>query len=387
VEQKKILFITSSLGGGGAEEHILNLCKYLKSVSVTIDLITTFPEKDKLERKFHKEKVPVRYFPLSSLKELLLPRRIRALRRLIGEIKPDIIHAHLFHAEVVAAVASFFTDASFVVTRHSSGGEIEGLKKAVLRMMRNRIDFVIAVSEEGAKDSLRGGYARNKILTIPNGIDTNVFVPLGIEEKKRRKSIWLKKLFKEDANGDEIVIGTLAGMRKVKNQSLILRIARRVADSRGSDGSPVRFVIFGDGPERKNLEVLCADLHLDRIVSMPGFTREPSKILPLFDIFLLPSVIEGTPLALLEAMSCGIPCIASDVGEVSAVLSGSGLVVKREDAEGFFNQVMALVDDPEKRLFLGEKARSRVVGDYDMSQWGDKTMRIYRKILEEKSVR
>ncbi|MBN2184247.1 MAG: glycosyltransferase [Candidatus Krumholzibacteriota bacterium] len=382
MEQKKVLFITSSLDGGGAEEHILNLCKYLKSISVATDLITISPEKGKLENKFHKEKVPVRYFPLSSLKELLLPWRLLALRKLIREIKPDIIHAHLFHGEVAGAAASFFTDAPFIATRHCSGVEFEGFRMTIMRMMRRRIDFVIAVSEEAVNESLKGGHAMEKMSMIPSGIDTDIFVPLGVEEKKKEKSIWLKKIFNGNANGDEIVVGTLAAMRKVKNQSLFLKIARRVADSPG-DGRHVRFVIFGDGPERKNLESLHAGLHLDGIVSMPGFTREPWKTLPLFDIFLLPSLIEGTPLALLEAMSCGVPCIASDVGDVGTALSGAGIVLESEDEEGFFKQVLSLIDDPQKRLLLGRQARSRVEKDYDIAPWGERIKEIYEAVLGE----
>ncbi len=385
-KRTKILFITSSLDGGGAEKHILNLCRYLGSIAVETEVITISPEKDRLENKFREEKIPVRYYPLASVKELLLPGRARELRKLVREIAPDIIHAHLFHAEVAGAVASLFSKAPYIVTRHCSGVEFEGARMTLARVIRRRIDLVVAVSEEAVKESLRGGHSRDRIVKLPSGIESDLFVPLDEDEKKRERPGWLKTVFPGGPEGDGIVVGTMAAMRRAKNLGLFLRLARRVADRHGGGSRRVRFVILGEGPDRKNLEAQAAGLHLDGIVSMPGFSREPWKILPLFDIFFLPSFIEGTPLALLEAMSCGVPCVASDVGDVAEVLGDAGLVAKSEDEGGLFDHLLTLINDPGVRLDLGRRSRSRVVTKYDITRWGEKMNDIYTRVLEEKSL-
>ncbi|MBN2070201.1 MAG: glycosyltransferase [Candidatus Krumholzibacteriota bacterium] len=380
VRPEKILILTSSLGGGGAERHILNLCRYLNACSVEVELMTISPEKNQLENEFREEKIPVRYFPLSSLKKLLLPGKMRALKKTVREISPDLIHAHLFHAEVTGVFASYLAGIPLIVTRHSSGIEFEGFRRVISRIISGRISHVVAVSAEAAREALACGNAGSRVSTLPSGIDTDIFVPLAEEEKVKAKSEWLERLFTDKASGNEIVVGTLARMRKEKNHPLFLRIVSRIIEERGSDDRAVRFVIIGDGPERQKLESLRSDLGLGGIVSMPGFNSDAPEILPLFDIFILTSDHEGVPLALLEAMSCGAACVASNVGGVASVLRGSGIIVEPGDTDGFVREVSTLIDYPEKRSLLSRKSRGKIVLDYDIAAWGRSMLEIYGKV-------
>lgn len=419
----RVLIITSSLAGGGAENHILNLCRYLKKTSFSATVMTISPEKDELENALRVEGVSIRYFPISSLMDLLMPGRIFSLRRVIREIDPDIIHAHLYHGEVVAAVASLFTKAPLVVTRHGSGLEFEGGKKRVIRAIRSRIDRIIAVSEEGASEAVQSGFQENMVLTIPSGVDTDRFTPASDSERGRRKAAWLSDLFTNGIEGNELVIGTLGGMRKVKNHSLFLQMAARledgyaasgltygqgasrlacsacesspedmcrepeVADDRCAERVTFRFVILGDGPERSGLENLSERLGLNACLSMPGFCAEPEKVLPLFDIFVLPSLTEGVPVALLEAMSCGLPCIASDVGGVPDLLSGTGIIVQGGNVKGFAAAAESFIDDEQKRSDFGRMARERIISQYDITSLGGGILEVFNKLLDVQKVK
>jgi glycosyltransferase involved in cell wall biosynthesis len=388
-DRRKVLLVISSLSPGGAENHLLNLCRYLISVSCVPAVLTISKRRTPIRGLLEGEGVEVIDFPLDSLAGLLLPWKLASLRRAVSNARPDVIHAHLHHGEIVASMASILTGVPMVATRHSFGLEFGGARKWMAMILRRRPARVIAVSAEAALEAVRLGIPEGRVETIPNGVDTERFRPLEPARRRALREEFMKRHFGAPPGEVGLLIGTLGGLKKVKNLPVFIRMIP-VLKAGWKDGAPpARFVISGDGPERGELEDLSRRLGLEADIAMPGFVGDPENLLPLLDIFVLPSITEGAPMALLEAMSCGLACVASGVGAIPSILGGdggaggesgaAGIVLESRDPEGFAAAVLRLAAGEPQRLALGDRARSRAVSYFGLPAWGRRTLDVYEK--------
>jgi glycosyltransferase involved in cell wall biosynthesis len=159
----------------------------------------------------------------------------------------------------------------------------------------------------------------------------------------------------------EIVIGTVAGLRAVKN---LPRLVRAFA---GMSAKNARLVIVGEGPECDRIAGEARRLGVgDRLV-LPGFLADPARWIGRFDVFALSSDSEQFPISLLEAMAAGLPAVSTDVGDVAAMLSADNrpLVVAREDEPGFAAALDSLAARPDLRKAIGRGNRERAAAEYD----------------------
>ena len=380
-----ILFFTSSLKTGGAEHHILNLCRWLRSAGHECAVCTLSPAEDGLETVFLGDGIPLYRMPLPSLRVLPSPRVVSGLRTIARNFRPGLIHAHLFHAEVAAAFAGALARVPVVVTRHSAGLEFRGWRALAARMLAPRVAACIAVSGGAADEALGMGQPRERITVIPNAVDPARFSPVEEHERARRRAALAADLFGAAAAARPfLLVGSAGGLKPVKNFPLMLRAAARLAASAASrpGGLETRFVIFGEGSERGSLAALSADLGIEPLVSLPGRCDNLEGVYPLLDVFMLPSWSEGVPMALLEAMSSGVACVASDVGGVGEVLVEAGVLVRPGDEDAFVESLQDLVIHSDRRKELGRRARVRVLERYNVDIWGERILAVYRSVLE-----
>ena len=288
-----------------------------------------------------------------------------------------------FHAEAAAAYASMLMGVPVVATRHSAGLEFRGWRRHLARSLAPRFAACIAVSGEAAEEALATGFPRTKVTVIPNAVDPERFHPAEEPARARRRASLVADLFPGTGTHELVLVGSAGGLKPVKNFPLMLRVASLLlADGAAGPGGPaLRFVIFGEGDERELLRVLARDLEIDPFVSLPGRRGDLDALYPLLDIFLLPSLSEGVPLALLEAMSSGVPCVATAVGGVGEVLEGAGVLVASGDEIALKTAMQDLIVNPDRRRELGRRARVRVLERYNMDIWGEKILAVYRSVL------
>ncbi len=188
---------------------------------------------------------------------------------------------------------------------------------------------------------------RAKLHRIPNGIDTAAYAPLPAP----------------DALGDpvkqpgELWIGTLAGLRSVKN---LPRLVRAFATVPG----PVRLVIVGEGPEREAILAEATRLGVADRVHLPGFRDQPQRFVGLFDIFALSSESEQFPISLTEAMAAGVPAASLDVGDVRAMSDPENLPFIVQDEAGLARALQTLAADPALRARIGAANRARAEAEF-----------------------
>lgn len=376
-----VLMITSSLTGGGAGNHILTLCRYLRSVSIDAAVLTISREQHELEETLEREGIPLVRHPLDSLAGIVRSGWRRELGRIVGSIDPEIVHGHLYHGEMAARAAARHTCAPLVVTRHSAGLEFGGYRKTLARLGSGRIGAAIAVSGEAAREAVATGISPERVVVVPNGVDTTRFRMLDEADRSACRRQALEEYFPGNCPPDAVLVGAAGALKPVKNHAMLLRVASRATGAEPSLRERLRFLVAGEGELRGELEASVAALGLGRHVSLPGYIHGLDDLLPCIDIFLVTSRSEGVPIALLEAMSSGAACVSSDVGDIAGILGDAGRLIPPGDEDRFVEAVTALAVDGAERRELGRRARVRVLERFDAQIWGDRIVSVYRDAL------
>lgn len=191
---------------------------------------------------------------------------------------------------------------------------------------------------------------RTRVLRIANGIDTRAF---SVSPKRDV----LPGLIKRPG---ELWLGSLAGLREVKNLGALVRAMAAMPPA-------WHLVIAGEGPERDMLVRLAAEIGVEDRVHLPGFVAQPEKLVGLFDLFALSSHSEQFPLSVVEAMAAGLPVVAPRVGDIAEmVASDNGPFLAPAGDEGaLVAQLRALADSPAERKRIGQANRDKARAEYD----------------------
>jgi len=381
MDSLRVLFFISSLSCGGAENHLLNLCGYLAGRGDQVSVCSLSAGGDDLEDRFRESGARIYYLNLPSLASLINPLYLIRLGRLVREISPDLIHAHLYHAEAAASAASLFTDAPLVVTRHSFGLEFNGIRRLISRLASSRVSHLIAVSPQAAAEAKSTGLDGKRLSVIESGVDTELFRPLSESSREKDRRALAVSLFGMERSEDMLLTGSLGGLRPVKNFPLFLQMARELRNMDRPFSERLRFVIFGEGKKREELIALADKMDIGDVTAFPGMTRKPQKVLPLLDLFVLTSDSEGVPVALLEAMSCGLPCVASRVGGIPDVVGQGTILPEAGDLKGFVQGARSLLGDEKRRARMGAANRELAAERYALGIWGGRNLEVYKSLL------
>ncbi len=189
----------------------------------------------------------------------------------------------------------------------------------------------------------------DRIHRFPNGIDVDRYM------KKPQRGAFPGFVRRD---GD-IIVGTIAGLRAVKN---LPRLVRAVAAA----GPNIRLAVAGDGPERDRIMAQAQTLGIADRVMMPGFLKDPARYVGLFDIFALSSDSEQYPISLVEAMAAGCAVVATDVGDIHNIVTPANrdFIVARDDEDALAIAIRTLAADQGLRNRLGEANRTRAYSEY-----------------------
>ncbi len=189
-----------------------------------------------------------------------------------------------------------------------------------------------------------------KIHRIPNGIDVKRF------EKTPQRGA-LPGFIKREG---EVIVGTVAGLRAIKNLPRLVRACAAAGDN-------VRLVIVGEGPEKEMIMAEAARVGLGERLLMPGFIPHPARYIGLFDIFALSSDSEQFPISLIEAMAAGLPVAATDVGDIKSMVSqaNQGFIKQLDDEARFAESLTTLIQHKQLREDLGMQNRLKAQAEYN----------------------
>ena len=205
-----------------------------------------------------------------------------------------------------------------------------------------------------------------RIHRIPNGIDVKRF------EKKPQRGA-LPGFTRREG---EVVIGTVAGLRAIKNLPRLVRACAAAGDN-------VRLVIVGEGPEKQAILAEARRVGIGDRLLMPGFLADPARYIVLFDIFALSSDSEQFPISLIEAMAAGLPVVATDVGDIKSMVSqaNQGFIKPLADESKFHESLTTLVQHQQLREDLGMQNRLKAQAEYNESKMLGRYALLYGRAL------
>jgi glycosyltransferase involved in cell wall biosynthesis len=293
---------------------------------------------------------------------------------LINSMKPDVIHTHLSHDmwTVVPAMRRAQSKARYLLTKHMSSRVIK--KDPLHRMLYNRLDVVIAISDIIHRNVLETcPVPPEKVHTLINGVETDKFDPCKVDRAMSRDDLGIK--------ADEIVIGMIGRLTPGKGQREFLRAARIVLDR---STLPCRFLMVGDvsyGEENYEKEVrnLIESLNLGNRLIMQGFTRDVTRLYAAMDILAFPSYDESLGSVLLEAMAMALPVVGSNSGAVPELVTDgeNGFLVPPRQHEGLAEKLLELMMDSKKWEWMGAAGRLRVLENYGFDRYMEKLEQFY----------
>jgi glycosyltransferase involved in cell wall biosynthesis len=287
---------------------------------------------------------------------------LRGLARLVAilrQARPDILQTWLYHADVLGTVARIFAPHCALLWNVQCAESIDAeIVRRFLVWGSARPDAVVVNSLAGRRFHEWLGYRPRRWEHIPNGCDANDFR----FDAEGRLAVRRELGVPDDA----VTIGLPARFHPMKDHANFLAAAARLAAIRPE----AVFVMVGPEVDSSNraLGKIIAAHRITQRVRLLGEREDMARVYSALDIATLSSAFgEGCPNVLVEAMSCGLPCIATDCGDAADIIGPTGLVVPPRDPEALsaaWNRLMSL--GPDARRTLGAEARNRIVGSYDL---------------------
>jgi glycosyltransferase involved in cell wall biosynthesis len=352
----RVALLTTNLARGGAETQVALLARGLRARGWSVSVISLLPP-TAFEPELTSAGVPV--FSLDMEPGRPDPLGCWCLLRILRDLRPHILHSHMFHANLMARLVRLLAPVPVLIsTVHSVAESGRGSDSMFWRDWLYRITGPLATQTVAVTKAVPGKNLR----VIPNGVDTTRFRPNPAVRLKMREQLGL---------GQEFVWLAAGRLMWKKGYETMLRAWARL------DGGVL--LIAGAGPQESELRGLGSGARF------LGKREDVADLMAAADGFVQSSVVEGLPVALLEAASSGLPCVAADTGGVSEIVLNerTGYLVPAADVASLaaaMSRMMSLAS--EQRRQMGVAAREHVCGQFDqnvvLSRWEE----LYRELLE-----
>jgi len=288
--------------------------------------------------------------------------------------KPDILHSHLFHANLLGRLVGHLAGVPVVVsTIHNVdfGGRLRELALSYTNFLS---DATIAISKNVSNKMIEKKVVpKDNLFVIQNGIDTDLS---NIEYHKTR----IKIREELNINNKKKVLISVGRLVKQKGYPILIDALKKLSLERDDFVS----IILGGGEDRESLEKMVIEVGLEKKVLFLGNKQNVREYLVASDIFVMPSLFEGLPLSLLEAMSCGLPVVATSVGGVPEVITDSslGLLVEENNPEDLLGKIKYLLSLPKEDLEeMGIVGRKRIQENFSINHMVSQYLSLYRRLI------
>lgn len=387
----RVLHVLTNLDLGGAQSSVVSICVALRRRGLDARVAHSslggrqFCGSELLYRRLSEGGVPL--YDVPRMRRGVNPYQdflaLTHLRRLIREVRPEIVHTHMSKAGVLGRLAARLEKTPRVV--HSVRGwsfYAEGSaarRRAFISLERfsaRLTDKMLAVSPRLAADGLRAGIGSpGDYLVVRSGIDVERFRAPGGDAGALRRDLGIPP--------GAAVVGTV--MALVEQKAPLDFAAAAAAILRASPRT--HFLVVGDGPLREPLKEAVRESAAGENFHFVGHSAEVPRLLGLMDVFLLTSRWEGTPRVVLEAMAAGVPVVATNVGGVPEVVEHgrSGLLAPPGDVELLGRHAVRLLENAEEARELSRHAARFIAGEFDISTVTSRHEQLYAELLRQES--
>lgn len=369
--RRRALHVIQSAGLGGSESVFATLTERLHAMGWTV--VCAVGEHGWLVRRLRDKGMPVVLVKGLGKSRLPEARSVLALRRLITQWDVALVHSMSFPGHLYAGTAARLTGRPCIVNVRNGHYDTAGCRRRLLwqRLIAPMAAAIVAPSQSICVhlNSLLGD---RPIVCIPNGIAVGSCWN-GLPREGLRARLGIPE--------DAFVIGTVGNIRPVKGHIYLLHAAVILAQRLPG----VRFLFIGEdrGPMAERLREFCLRTGIAERVTFLGVSRNVAEILPAMDVFCLPSLSEGMPNSLLEAMAMALPVVASDVGgNREVVLDGeTGYLVRPEEPAQLAEALLSLAQDAHRCRQMGEAGRALVLAQFNCDKMVDSYQGLYDSLM------
>ncbi len=366
VHLTRVLHLIETGGPGGAERVFLDLAENLDTRYLSIIGL--------LKRGWVSSQAVIRglRFVMIDARSLSDLGVLLGLVRLIRQQGVALIHAHEFYMSGMGALASRLTGVPLVITVHGKGYYPDRRRRrTIYRLAAAQAKGVVAVSQDLRQHFCQTvGFPAKHVRVIYNGIRHRTI------SDTTRDPILLESAGIPRAAK---IVGTLGNLYQVKGHLYLIRAARIILQYRPDS----HFIILGRGAEECALKAEAKALGIQNRLHLLGYRDDASRWLATMDVFTLPSLSEGLPLSLLEAMAAGIPAVVTGVGGMPEVIHDgeTGFIVPPRNPEAMAEKILYLLEDPAVAAGLAAAGRSQVRQRFSLEAMVRQYTSLYQEVL------
>ncbi|MCR4286839.1 MAG: glycosyltransferase, partial [Deltaproteobacteria bacterium] len=353
---------------GGVEEFIYTFSEYLKE-NVKIEFLVVLFHEGKLFEKLKKNGVGVELVASAFKYDLSLPLK---LIRTFRKHNINLVHTHGYKSNILAGMAARFCGIKTVKTEHGRQESSRGFsgRRMSFNLKLDRfitglfVDEIVYVSKD-IQSFYQKIYRKPSQTVIYNGIK-----PIALSEDG---SVCLDRNF--------INIGIVGRIAEVKGHIHLINAVKRLPDL-----DRLRVLVFGEGPLKETLQNYCEKNGLSNKIIFMGFKDNIHEYISQLDIFIMPSLHEGLPYALLEAMFLRVPVIASNVGGIKEILENNvdSILIEPSNPEVMADAIRGLVENKDLRKRLKENAFKKVAEKFTIGKMASEYLRVYLRSFKGK---
>ncbi len=362
---------------GGVARHVLDLVTHLDPAACTCVVYASLQRSPLWAGRFaalREAGITVREIPMARLPN---PGAVRQIGAWAVRDGVDILHLHSAKAGYLGRLAARDLDTPVVYTPHAFPFQRStDWRRPLYRMIERRLaaltTVIVCVSEGEREEALAAGLPEEKLVVIANGLDVAQWpLPTREEWQAARAALALSP--------EDQVVGFLGRLAPQKGADLLVPAAEEVL----GDFPHAQILLWGDGPQRNGLTRAARTLGLRRVRFL-GETPDPRAAFLAMDVFVAPSRWEAGPYAVLEAMACALPVVASEVpGHTDAVVhDGTGILIPPELPGPLAGAIHSLLRDEDERLTYGHNGRVRLERHFTLDAMVHHTEALYRKVAE-----
>lgn len=360
---------------GGTEIVVQNLIDNLDEYKVTLVCLKDSRFSSVLKNKYKSKQKKIKIIELENNKFAIL-KNIKKLKRVLDKEKFDVVHIHSIVSNLFFQLANYKKNLPSIITVHSRSdfdrqSFIKGhiLNKLELILL-NRNDAIVSVSNS-IKEYLIEKNIKKSVTVIHNG---------SRDLKKYINDGYYKRFKNRYFNEEDLIVGFVGRLTEVKGIYNLVDIANQVSEI----NKKIKFVVIGEGILRNYIENQIKLNKLDNI-KLLGFKNDIENYMPYFDILVMPSNMEGIPLTILEAMSCGVPCAGSNVGGIPEIINEKiGFLYDNSDIKELISKLNYIEKNRSKLNSLKENCFKEFSTKWNMKNVIQKYKNQYEKIKSYK---
>lgn len=363
---RKVLFLTTHLNTGGITSYLFTLSRRFAERGLSVAIASSGGDR---QEEFAALGVTLMTLNI-RIKNELDPRLYAAvvrLRRMIRKEAVDIVHAQTRVTQVMGTLLSRMTLATYCSTCH--GFFKPRWHRRVFPCWGKAVIAISPAVREHLKNDLC--VAENRIFLISNGVDVEAFPLKNGDEKRALRKAWQLP--------EGPLLGIVARLSDVKGHPVLIKAMPAIL-ARFPDA---RLLIVGEGKMEGVLKREVVSLGLEQRVIFSPVVNRTADVLPLLDVFVLPSLQEGLGLSVMEAQAAGLPVVASRVGGLTSLIEDgrTGRLVDPGNSEQLAGAIIDLLANPQEAQAMGWQARVFIEREYSAEQMARRTVEMYERIL------